>query len=223
MSWIPIGLLGGFVGLDSTSFPQIMISRPLVAGALTGLLIGHPLEGVMLGAILEVFDLAILPIGAARYPESGTATVAATVAYTSTTPLAEGMAALLLGVVFGLAWERVAGASVVLQRRLAERILFAGGTGPTTGRQVERRHLATMALDFLRGVIVCITGALCGTFLLAMLAPLWGVQPRMAGGALLLAGSAVLAASLTVFGGWHEARRFFLLGAVCGSMLILIP
>lgn len=222
MTWIWIGLLGGFVGLDSTSFPQLMISRPLVAGTLAGLMLGRPLEGMMLGAILEVFDLAILPIGAARYPESGTATVAATVSYIATTAVAEGLAALLLGVVFGLAWERVAGASVVLHRRLSEKILFRGEETIPSAR-VEARHLSTMGLDFVRGAVVCVAGALLGTLLLGTLTPLWGVHPRLAASALLLAGSAVLAAALTVFGGWREARRFFLLGAVCGSLLLLIP
>lgn len=222
MTWIPVGLLGGFVGLDSTSFPQIMISRPLVSGALTGLLFGRPVEGVLLGAILEVFDLATLPIGAARYPESGTATVAATVAFFETSAVAETSAALLLAVVFGLAWERVAGASVVLHRRLTERILFSG-RGPAAGAgSVERRHLATMAVDFVRGALLSLIGAAAGSALLRALAPLWGVHPRVTGGTLLLAACAVLAAAVAVFGGWREARRFFLLGAICGSLLLLI-
>jgi mannose/fructose/N-acetylgalactosamine-specific phosphotransferase system component IIC len=222
MSWIPVGLLGGFVGLDSTSFPQIMISRPLVSGALTGLIFGRPVEGVLLGAILEVFDLATLPIGAARYPESGTATVAATVAFFQTSAVAETPTALLLAVVFGLTWERVAGASVVLHRRLAERILFSG-RGPAAGaRSVERRHAASMALDFVRGALVSIVGAALGSVLLRALAPMWGLHPRVTGGGLLLTACAVLAAALAVFGGWREARRFFLLGAICGSLLLLI-
>jgi mannose/fructose/N-acetylgalactosamine-specific phosphotransferase system component IIC len=222
MSWIPVGLLGGFVGLDSTSFPQIMISRPLVSGALTGLIFGRPVEGVLLGAILEVFDLATLPIGAARYPESGTATVAATVAFFQTGAVAEPTTALLLAVVFGLAWERVAGASVVLHRRLSERILFAASGAGLPARSVERRHLASMGLDFLRGVLLSVGGAALGSALLRTLAPLWGVHPRLTGGGLLLTACAVLAATVAVFGGWREARRFFLLGAACGSLLLLI-
>lgn len=222
MSWIPVGLLGGFVGLDSTSFPQVMISRPLVTGALTGLIFGRPVEGVLLGAILEVFDLTTLPIGAARYPESGTATVAATVAFFQTSAVADTPTALLLAVVFGLGWERVAGASVVLHRRLAERILFAG-QGPAAGpRSVERRHTVSMALDFVRGAMVSLVGAVLGSAVLRAVAPLWGVHPRLTGGGLLLTACAVLAATLAVFGGWREARRFFLLGALCGSLLLLI-
>jgi mannose/fructose/N-acetylgalactosamine-specific phosphotransferase system component IIC len=222
MNWWGLALLGGFVGLDSTSFPQVMISRPLVAGALTGLLLGRPAEGVLIGAILEIFDLAVLPIGAARYPESGTATVAATVAFLETLPVAEATAALLLAVVFGLAWERVAGASVVLHRKLAERILFAG-TGPSaTARTLERRHLAAMAFDFVRGVLICVGGAYIGSTILRSVAPVWAIHPRFSGASLLFTGCAVLAASIAVFGGWREARRFFLIGAACGSMILLL-
>jgi hypothetical protein len=79
-----------------------------------------------------------------------------------------------------------------------------------------------MALDFLRGTTVCLVGAAVGSYLLPGLAPLWGVHPRITGGGLLLTACAVLAAAIAVFGGWREARRFFLLGAVCGSLLLLI-
>ena len=75
MSWLIAALLGGFVGLDATSFPQVMISRPVVAGVLTGVLFGRPAEGLAVGFLVEAFSLIILPIGAARYPDSGTATV----------------------------------------------------------------------------------------------------------------------------------------------------
>src|SRR5690606_31658627 len=81
VNWLAITLWGGAVGMDATSFPQVMVSRPIVAAPVTGLLLGRPLEGVAVGALLELFALVILPIGAARYPESGTAAVAATAGY----------------------------------------------------------------------------------------------------------------------------------------------
>jgi hypothetical protein len=79
-----------------------------------------------------------------------------------------------------------------------------------------------MAVDFVRGALLSVLGAAAGSALLRSLAPLWGVHPRLTGGSLLLAGCAVLAAAVAVFGGWREARRFFLLGAICGSLLLLI-
>ena len=78
MNWLGVVLLGGIAGVDATSVAQTMISRPFIVATLTGLLVGRPEEGLILGAILELFALVILPVGAARYPEAGTAAVAAT-------------------------------------------------------------------------------------------------------------------------------------------------
>ena len=72
---IPIALLGGVLGLDVVSFPQAMISRPLVAATLAGALIGEAASGVLLGAALELIALETLPFGASRYPEWGSASV----------------------------------------------------------------------------------------------------------------------------------------------------
>lgn len=72
---VPLALLGGVLGLDVVSFPQAMISRPLVAATLTGALLGEPMSGLLLGAALELIALETLPFGASRYPEWGSAAV----------------------------------------------------------------------------------------------------------------------------------------------------
>src|SRR6478752_52168 len=72
---LPIALLGGLLGLDVVSFPQAMISRPLVASTIAGALIGQPASGVLIGAALELIALETLPFGASRYPEWGSAAV----------------------------------------------------------------------------------------------------------------------------------------------------
>src|SRR5205807_2572076 len=54
---LQLGLLlvwGRLVGVDLVSLPQIMISRPLVAGTVAGLLAGDPVSGVIVGATLEL-------------------------------------------------------------------------------------------------------------------------------------------------------------------------
>src|SRR5687767_5317874 len=112
MTWLPVSAFGGLVGLDATSFAQTMISRPLIAATVTGVMFGRPTEAIFLGSMLELFALVILPVGAARYPESGTAAVAATAAYMSATPLLSPAVALL-AVLFSLLWEHVGGATVV--------------------------------------------------------------------------------------------------------------
>src|SRR5919109_1749883 len=68
-------LLGAIVGLDVVSFPQAMISRPIVGATISGLLLGHPAGGLLVGPTLELIALETLPVGASRYPEWGSAAV----------------------------------------------------------------------------------------------------------------------------------------------------
>ncbi|MFO7982912.1 MAG: PTS sugar transporter subunit IIC [Desulfuromonadales bacterium] len=56
-------------GLDRTAALQIMISRPIVAAPLTGLLLGQPLVGLQVGALMELLWLGRLPLGAAIPPD----------------------------------------------------------------------------------------------------------------------------------------------------------
>lgn len=68
---------GTVVGLDLVSMPQAMLARPIVAGTVTGLLLGDAETGLRLGALVELFALDVLPIGASRYPDYGPPTVIA--------------------------------------------------------------------------------------------------------------------------------------------------
>lgn len=119
MSPLPVmvlGLLlvlwGTVVGLDLASVLQGLLSRPLVAGAVAGWLVGDAAAGLRVGALLELFALDVLPVGASRYPEYGPAAVgAATVAATFPGPDGTGLGALLglaIAVVGGwsLGWLR---------------------------------------------------------------------------------------------------------------------
>ena len=72
---VPLALLGGLLGLDVVSFPQAMISRPLVAATLAGAIGGNAMAGLLVGAVLEFVALETLPFGASRYPEWGSAAV----------------------------------------------------------------------------------------------------------------------------------------------------
>ncbi len=76
-------LLGALIallcGLDRVAVLQIMISRPLVAAPLTGMLLGQPLIGLQVGIMMELLWLARLPVGAAIPPDDTQVSIAATV------------------------------------------------------------------------------------------------------------------------------------------------
>jgi mannose/fructose/N-acetylgalactosamine-specific phosphotransferase system component IIC len=93
--------VGVLVGVDLVSVPQAMTSRPLVAAFVGGWLMGHPAVGLLVGAILELFALETLPVGAANYPDWGPPAVAtgALVAERAGTPVAAGIWPLMLAAV----------------------------------------------------------------------------------------------------------------------------
>jgi mannose/fructose/N-acetylgalactosamine-specific phosphotransferase system component IIC len=219
VTWAVIGLAGGAAGLDATSFPQVMISRPLIAGALAGWALGDPVAGIILGALHEVFTLSVLPVGAARDPEAGTATVAATGALMLSP--ATGWAALLVALAFALVWEQVAGRSVLAFRQRVDQLMLPGGA-PAPPAGLERRHLAATAFDFLRASVLALAGAALGALVISTLAPRIALPDDAIRTGIAIAAGAALGGSLEVFGGWSERRRSLILGAAAGCVLLLL-
>ena len=66
-------LLTSFVavicGLDRMAALQLMLSRPIVAGPLTGFVLGEPLIGLQVGMLVELLWLGRLPVGASIPPD----------------------------------------------------------------------------------------------------------------------------------------------------------
>ncbi len=108
---------GTVVALDLVSVPQAMYARPLVAGMVAGLIAGDVMAGLQLGVLLELFALDVLPVGAARYPDHGPATVAA-VAAAAGAPWPERMGtAVLLAMLLAVARRLEPAAAALPQRR----------------------------------------------------------------------------------------------------------
>ncbi len=117
MNGLPVAALllwGTIAGLDLASVLQGLLNRPLVCGAVAGVIIGDPGAGLRIGAALELFALDVLPVGASRYPDYGAATVAA-VALGAWQPWA---AALGPAVLLGLLLAQIGGLTVVAHRRI---------------------------------------------------------------------------------------------------------
>lgn len=219
-TWITVALMGGLVGLDTTSFPQAMISRPLVAGTLTGAVLGQPMAGLAIGFVMEAFSLLTLPVGAARYPESGTATVAAAGAYTVFAPPELGPGLLALVVAFALLWEWVGGGTVVLLRRTNGRLLLEDDG--VSGRELEWRHLTAMALDFARGAGVATVGGLLAAALLWLGAPLWDLGSGVTMGVLAVLTAAMVGTAVPLFGGVRARRYALAAGLAAGAALAAV-
>jgi PTS system mannose-specific IIC component len=198
---------GTIVGVDLVSFPQALLSRPLVAGAGAGLLLGQPLVGLQVGLVLELFAMDVLPVGAARYPDFGPGVVGA-VALASAGPvqLTLGLATLfaLGAAVLGghtLQWLRKANGRVI-QRHSAG--LAAGDR--TTIAAVQYRGLTG---DVLRSALL--TGFVLGAA--ALLAPRLPSSERFTLVTAVAVGAALAAAAAGALRNAGRGARLRWLGA----------
>jgi PTS system mannose-specific IIC component len=209
---VSLALLGGLLALDATSVGQFMVSRPLIAGTLTGWWLGDPRLGLEIGALLELFHLAGVPAGGSRVPESGPASVVAV----AVAMRAGGVAGLALGLVAGLAISELGGMTVGMQRHMVARFLGRIEAGSMTARKLTAVHLSSVLLDFVRGAVVTVAGLVVGGWLSGVFASRW-LLPYETTVALILVGAcAHLGALLRGFGGWKSRRTVFLVGLVAG-------
>ncbi|HWH02900.1 MAG TPA: PTS sugar transporter subunit IIC [Gemmatimonadales bacterium] len=154
--WWGLLAFGAIVGLDLVSFPQMMLARPIVAGAGAGLLLGDVGAGLRLGVLFELFQYDILPVGATRYPEYGPATVIAVgAAHAFALPFGIGLATVV-----GLFTAMIGGISLQILRRLNTRAVTAAAPALERGdvRALYRLHFSGAARDLLRAALVTAFG-----------------------------------------------------------------
>lgn len=204
------GVLGGLLGLDGTAVGQFMMSRPLVAGWLSGWAAGAPGLGITIGAILELFLLVSFPTGGARFPEGSTAAV---VAVGVAVPF-DGSGAVAASVAMGLVWGEVGGWSVTVQRRVNSR-LVPTGVASRTG-SLGRAHLLAIVTDFLRGAVVSMVGVALGRAGLGVVDARWPVDPSVSTGVLYVGAAVSLGILLHDLGGFRRRRILFVLGLAFG-------
>ena len=72
---IIVGILGGLFNLEGRAIGELMFSQPLVAGTITGWLLGDVHTGLIIGAILQLIWINMLPVGASIPPDSSLASV----------------------------------------------------------------------------------------------------------------------------------------------------
>jgi mannose/fructose/N-acetylgalactosamine-specific phosphotransferase system component IIC len=203
VSAVAIVAAGWIAGLDPVSGPQAMYSRPLVAGLLGGAAAGAPLPGLAIGALLELFALDTLPVGASRYPDWGPGSVAvgALAAINRHTLGAPGLLGLVLVAVCA-AWlggwlshvVRSANSAAVLKNRAA---LERGDAGVVAA--IQRGGLF---LDGARALALTALSYVAGALVLALLLPHWALPLNVAQVALVATSIGV-----ALYAGWRFVGR----------------
>ncbi len=220
---LPIALLGGIAGLDTVSFPQAMLSRPIVAATLGGALVGAPGRGLLAGAVLELIALETLPVGASRYPEWGSASVVAGGIFGVNAGSAVG--ALTVAVLGGLLVAWVGGWSMVkLRQRNAvvatahQAALDAGARSAVVGVQLEG-----LGADLVRGIVL--SGLAYAVLVPAEAALLarWTLSERWSRAALVATATSVAVGAMwKLFHAVPWARWCFVGGLALGLLVLAV-
>lgn len=223
---IPLALLAGVVGLDVVSFPQAMISRPIVGATLGGAFVGAPEAGLVCGTALECLALESLPVGASRYPEWGSASVVAgAVAAVGTTSASfPSVGAFAVGVLVGITTGWIGGWTMVKHRQIIAAFarprldqLAAGSRNTVVGLQV-----FGMTLDLARGALLAACMYLLARPLAAQVNLRWTVSEDLSRAIIVTCVAAVAAAS--VWKDFHAisgTRRLFVASLAVGTVLVV--
>ncbi len=153
-----VAFAGGVIGLDRTAAGQFMISQPIVAGPLSGWLLGDAAAGLVIGALLELIWVLDMPIGTFVPADSTVATVAAT-------------AIAVLGSGGTVAPSDLIGFSILLTTAMAPVTMIADGfirkrnarlaewaiEGTSdVEKRLSRAHLAGLGVFFLKAFVLYI-------------------------------------------------------------------
>jgi len=221
-SVVAVSTLGAILGLDTVSFPQAMLSRPIVAATVGGAFVGDAETGLLVGATLELIALETLPIGASRYPEWGSAAVVGGALAAAFPESAAG--ALPVAVLAAIATAWVGGWTMVQLRKFNAWLAQSRRAGLDRGsaRTVVGLQVTGLTADLVRGWLVTAIALLALHPLATAVVHLWMLDGRYSRAAVVTVSAAVAGAAMwTTFHATVGARRLFLGGLVVGLALLL--
>jgi mannose/fructose/N-acetylgalactosamine-specific phosphotransferase system component IIC len=218
---LPLALLGAILGLDVVSFPQAMISRPLVAATAAALLLGDPVRGLLVGATLEMFALETLPFGASRYPEWGSAAVVSGALYVVNVD--PGPGALTVAVLAGLVSAWIGSWSMVQLRKLNARLAQRQHDAVAAGskRVVEGLQVFGLTADFVRGGVLTVVMLAIFTPIQAFILSTWDSDPRVSRAVVVGVAASVAAGAVWKVVHAAPAARWLLLGGVALGLALV--
>lgn len=219
---LPIALLGGFLGMDVVTFPQAMISRPIVAATVAGAFIGNPTAGLIMGAVLELLALEMLPFGASRYPEWGSASVVGGALFAAQPGSPAG--ALAASLFAALVTAMLSGKSMVWLRRLNASHAAREHDELEKGsrRAVNGLQLFGLSADLVRGFLVTFVAMLVFSPLISAIVASWGTDSRYSRAVVVAIVAAVSAGAIwKIFHLVPRARLLFIAGLAIGAFVLV--
>ena len=219
---IPLAMLGALLGLDVVSFPQVMISRPIVAATAAGAFTGNPPAGLLIGVVLEMIALDTLPFGASRYPEWGSAGVVGGALFAAQPAGMPG--ALPASVLAALLTASISGWSMVVLRRLIASRLERKRDRLEEGSRdaLLSFHLSGMSMDLLRAAMVTTLAMLIFAPLVKAIVAVWGSESAASRAVVVIIVAIVAGAALWKV--YHSVRYvlWFLLAGLLAWTVLLV-
>ncbi len=155
---VGIALAGGLIGLDRTAVGQFMISQPIVAGPLTGWILGDAVAGFVIGAVLELIWVLDMPIGSFVPADATISTVSATAIAALGSPGGSSLPVVGFSILLTTAMvPATMKADDIIRHwnsRLADALVIA--PGPDMRRALVRAHLSGLPVFFLKSFVLCL-------------------------------------------------------------------
>ena len=213
---------GGLVGVDSVTWLQAMISRPIVAGTIGGALVGGPAAGFLVGAFLELLSFRHPPYGAARYPDVATASLIAGAGYAAAGGSGLGSLLLVLVAGWGIGW--IGTRSVQALRAFNTRLAADSAYLARKPARIEIRQRLGIALDGFRAALLTasftIPVALLATFANRVTGQWEGGS--VAAGLVVVGLAGVVGAGSRTIGGTFRLWPLLLLGAGAAFLAVAL-
>jgi len=151
-----ISLIGGIIGLDRTAAGQFMISQPIVAGPLTGWVLGDAHAGFVIGAVLELIWVLDMPIGTFVPADATIAAVSATALASlggrAPAPLSVLGFCVLLSI--GTAPLTMFADSLIRKRNARLAVFAVAGPGEDAITKLSRAHLSGLVMFFFKSFLL---------------------------------------------------------------------
>lgn len=219
-------LIGSLLALDTTAVLQILISQPIVTGAILGWLLGDVSLGLHIGLLLQLLWLNQMPVGAAKIPEGNLASIIGVILFFRLEHLSVNYQNILvlLVVLYALLIGFVGVYLITMLRNWNGKLLGVAVESLGKGRAhvLGRISITALAIHFIMLLAVIMGSVLTGQFILEniirLLPAKWDVFAKYA--ELALIGSGIgLTLSL-----YKEKKSYIyiLAGILAGILLVIV-
>jgi len=219
-------LIGSLLVLDTTAVLQVLISQPIVSGAILGWFLGDVSQGLHIGLLLQLLWLNQMPVGAAKVPEGNLASVIGVILFFRLVHLEANYhnILILLVVLYALLISYLGVNLITILRNWNVKLLSVAVEALEKGRPhvLGRVSIIALGIHFLMLVVVIISSVFLGQLIFENTIPLlhteWDIFARYT--ELALIGSGI---GLTV--SLYKEKRgliYVFAGILLGILLVFV-